>query len=102
MLLHESLREILVLALKFFLFGGPHKPGFVLGSGFARKSGSGYAALAIGLTVQYVYLRRLYKEKSIQCKTRDLAIADLNKYYIALDATIMKFHQEKMLVSGCC
>ncbi len=42
---------------------------------------------------------RLYKEKSIHYKTRNLAISDLNKYYIALDCTIMKFHQEKMMVS---
>ena len=42
---------------------------------------------------------RLYKEKSIQCKTRALAISDLNKYYIALDFTIMRFHQEKMMVN---
>ncbi len=51
MLLHESLKETLVLALKFFLFFVPHKPGCGLGSGFTRKPGSGSAALAITGTI---------------------------------------------------
>jgi hypothetical protein len=48
---HEGLKETLVLALKFFLFVGPHKPGSVLGSGFTGKPGSRSAALAIELIV---------------------------------------------------
>ncbi len=101
-LFHEGLKETLVLALKFFFTCLSSQTWVWFRIRFYQKAwiwirSTGYRTRS---TVQYAYSCRLYKEKSIQCKTRDLAIADLNKYYIALDATIMKFHQEKMLVSG--
>jgi len=34
-----------------------------------------------------------YREKSIEARLRQVAIVDLNKYYMALDWAIMKFHQ---------
>lgn len=37
-----------------------------------------------------------YKDKLIQLKTTELANGDLDKYYKALDATIMAYHSQKM------
>jgi len=39
-----------------------------------------------------------YKRKSIEARCRYHVINDLNKYYIALDWSIMRFHQERMRV----
>jgi len=39
-----------------------------------------------------------YKEMSIKFNLRTKVAADLNKYYIALDFAIMKYHKEKMKV----
>merc|ERR1711915_190682 len=39
-----------------------------------------------------------YKEMSVKFNLRTKVAADLNKYYIALDFAIMKYHKEKMKV----
>merc|ERR1712150_242453 len=47
---------------------------------------------------KYRLAEERYKRKSIEARCRYHVINDLNKYYIALDWSIMRFHQERMRV----
>ena len=49
-------------------------------------------------TDKYRLAESRYKRKSIEARCRYHVINDLNKYYIALDWSIMRFHQERMRV----
>ena len=47
---------------------------------------------------KYSLAESRYRKKSIEARCRYHVINDLNKYYIALDWAIMRFHQERMRV----
>jgi DNA repair protein RAD50 len=45
---------------------------------------------------QYKDIDEAYKSKRVELITTELANHDLDKYYKALDQTLMKFHNDKM------
>lgn len=45
---------------------------------------------------QYRDIDQMYKDKLIELRTTEMANHDLDKYYQALDRTLMKFHTDKM------
>nr|XP_040566822.1 LOW QUALITY PROTEIN: DNA repair protein RAD50-like [Lepeophtheirus salmonis] len=49
-------------------------------------------------TAKFKNAEKRYREKHVLHQCRDHVISDLNKYYVALDWAIMKFHHERMQV----
>ena len=47
---------------------------------------------------KYRLAEERYRKKSIEARCRHHVVNDLNKYYIALDWSIMRFHQERMKI----